>query len=58
MEKVKENELDMLYRKNRNNGININSLENDELIVEENTIYEIDLNCYECMMKEKYCRRL
>ncbi len=27
--------------------------ENDELIIEENTIYEIDLECYECMLKEK-----
>lgn len=27
--------------------------ENDELIIEENTIYEIDLECYECLLKEK-----
>ena len=27
--------------------------ENDELIIEENTIYEIDLECYECMLREK-----
>lgn len=30
--------------------------ENDELIIEDNTIYEIDLNCYECLMKEKQKR--
>ncbi len=27
--------------------------ENDELIIENNTIYEIDLECYECMLREK-----
>lgn len=27
--------------------------ENDELIIEQNTIYEIDLDCYECLMREK-----
>lgn len=27
--------------------------ENDELIIEDNTIYEIDLTCYECLMKRK-----
>lgn len=27
--------------------------ENDELIIEENTIYEIDLDCYECMQQER-----
>lgn len=27
--------------------------ENDELIIEENTIYEIDLDCYECLLREK-----
>ncbi len=27
--------------------------ENDELIIEENTVYEIDLDCYECLLKEK-----
>lgn len=27
--------------------------ENDELIIEQNTIYEIDYDCYECLMKEK-----
>lgn len=26
---------------------------NDELIIEENTIYEIDLDCYECLQKAK-----
>lgn len=26
---------------------------NDELIIEENTIYEIDLNCLECMKKRE-----
>lgn len=28
-------------------------LENDELIIEENTIYEIDLECYECLKKAR-----
>ncbi len=27
--------------------------ENDELIIEENTIYELDLECYENMLREK-----
>lgn len=27
--------------------------ENDELIIEQNTIYEIDLDCYECLIREK-----
>lgn len=27
--------------------------ENDELIIEQNTIYEIDYDCYECLMKDK-----
>ena len=27
--------------------------ENDELIIESNTIYEIDLECYEAMLREK-----
>lgn len=27
--------------------------EEDDLIIEENTIYEIDLDCYECLMREK-----
>ncbi len=27
--------------------------ENDELIIEQNTIYEIDYECYECLMQEK-----
>lgn len=26
---------------------------NDELIIEENTIYEIDLDCYECLQRAK-----
>lgn len=31
----------------------IKAMENDELIIEENTIYEIDLNCYECLKRAK-----
>lgn len=27
--------------------------EDDNLIIEENTIYEIDLDCYECLMRER-----
>lgn len=29
------------------------STENDELIIEQNTIYEVDFDCYDCMMKDK-----
>lgn len=27
--------------------------EEDGLIIEDNTIYEIDLNCYECLSEEE-----
>lgn len=27
--------------------------ENDELVIEENTIYEIDLECYNCLKKKE-----
>lgn len=27
--------------------------ENEDLVIEENTIYEIDMDCYECLMREK-----
>lgn len=30
---------------------------NDELIIEENTIYEIDLDCLECMKKNMQDRK-
>lgn len=28
-------------------------IENDELIIEENTIYEIDLECYHCLQEKE-----
>lgn len=28
-------------------------IEEDDLIIEDNTIYEIDLDCYECLMQER-----
>lgn len=27
--------------------------DNEDLVIEENTIYEIDMDCYECLMREK-----
>lgn len=42
-------QINELQRKGRSKKIS----ENDELIIEENTIYEIDLECYECLLKEK-----
>lgn len=29
------------------------SLEEDDLIIEDNTIYEVDLDCYECLRRER-----
>ncbi|MDO5291704.1 MAG: hypothetical protein Q4F05_03030 [bacterium] len=40
-------------RNNSKHSSRCNNDENDELIIEENTIYEIDYDCYECLMKER-----
>lgn len=45
----------MLNRENLFRKYNRN-FDQDDLIIEENTIYEIDMECYECMMKEKKIR--
>jgi hypothetical protein len=29
------------------------SFENDDLVIEDNTIYEVDLDCYECLRRER-----
>ncbi|SFR80335.1 hypothetical protein [Anaeromicropila populeti] len=29
---------------------------NDELVIEDNTIYEMDLDCFECLRKERQRR--
>ena len=41
--------MNELHHKNNH----ANYRENDELIIEENTIYELDLECYESMLREK-----
>jgi hypothetical protein len=38
---------------NRDNIKSKKYLEDDALVIEDNTIYEVDLDCYECLMKEK-----
>ncbi|BBF43873.1 hypothetical protein lbkm_2561 [Lachnospiraceae bacterium KM106-2] len=40
---------DNLFRQSYQN-LNYND---DDLIIAENTIYEIDMDCYDCLMKEK-----
>jgi hypothetical protein len=43
------------YKPNRDNN-HIKSkkyLEDDDLVIEDNTIYEVDPDCYECLRKEK-----
>lgn len=29
------------------------SFEEDDLVIDDNTIYEVDLDCYECLKREK-----
>lgn len=46
MKKINQNRFDMIKQ-------NLDQVyENDELVIEENTIYEIDLECFNCL-KEK-----
>lgn len=39
--------------KKRNSNREMTDFEEDELIIEDNTIYEIDLDCYSCLQKQR-----
>lgn len=41
------------WQENRKKNASGMSEENDDLIIEQNTIYEIDYDCYECLLKDK-----
>lgn len=51
---MKENNWnDRDYNKRRNTNADRSKFEDDELIIEDNTIYEIDLDCYSCLQKRR-----
>ena len=48
---------DKQFQNTINNNVNNTMRENKEsrskLVIDESTIYEIDMDCYECLMKNK-----
>lgn len=50
---INESEEKRVEHLNGKRGTLSQQSENDNLIIEDNTIYEIDLDCYECLMRER-----